>query len=641
VPTDHLAIAHRNGADPQVFTYHLATPTQVGDDLTGAAVETSAVQTQHSGRVTQFKGSSDVYAAVDDEVWKLDVGSGDWSSVHAFATFGLVNSVIGPFAMSIDGELGMAAVYRSSAGVDRWRIATTTDGTTWSETADLIGPAVTTTGEAIWAQKLIRDEIGVLIEDDTNDLHLVLFNPTTGALTDIDANPLQDTATHRFADHFLFAGRHLALGVGAAPDTSIPHLYEVSGGSIVSVQSIGISTDLALTSNTAAKWCMFSDDSITLDHGAVTGGPFLVGERVVGAVSGAEGFVVDEEAAFTVLRDVRGDFQIGELITGDTTGATVGLTAAPTKNLYVLCNYKETGTSLPEVVGADTTNGWHVYKLRTTTGSTFDQVDKTDDLLPVAIGRDSGFSQNSGFNTLSDFEVQVGLSPEVYLYFAASRAVSGTWGVYRWNDEVTPIGIGGTPTDTGGEVLHAMSFAPLGSGAVFWTELGLDVSIDSVSRAFGGELLTITVKAPPTLLAHGAVVGGPFIVGETVTGGTSGATGEVVSVGAARLFLKDVAGVFEDGETATGATSTASTTLSAPPDGGDQTVTVDLYYDTDGSISNRRATIKNPSAGTLVGLDVTGLAATYDGLTFTVLWDVAADEVANGTRADPVARVRI
>lgn len=64
-------------------------------------------------------------------------------------------------------------------------------------------------------------------------------------------------------------------------------------------------------------------------------------------------------------------------------------------------------------------------------------------------------------------------------------------------------------------------------------------------------------------LGHGSVTGGPFVVGETVTGGTSSATGQVAWVGADYVELVDVSGTFSSGETISGGTSSASATLSS------------------------------------------------------------------------------
>jgi len=89
-------------------------------------------------------------------------------------------------------------------------------------------------------------------------------------------------------------------------------------------------------------------------------------------------------------------------------------------------------------------------------------------------------------------------------------------------------------------------------------------------------------------LAHGAVTGGPFQVGETVTGGTSSATGVVTQVEAAYLMIKTVTGDFQNGETITGGTSSASAALNADP-------TVPTFSDSEtitGQTSSNTATVQ-------------------------------------------------
>lgn len=66
-----------------------------------------------------------------------------------------------------------------------------------------------------------------------------------------------------------------------------------------------------------------------------------------------------------------------------------------------------------------------------------------------------------------------------------------------------------------------------------------------------------------TIVYTGAV-GGPFTVGETVTGGTSGATGVVVSDdGAGNLVISTKVGTFVAAETITGGTSLATAVVSS------------------------------------------------------------------------------
>src|SRR5690606_23601537 len=69
-------------------------------------------------------------------------------------------------------------------------------------------------------------------------------------------------------------------------------------------------------------------------------------------------------------------------------------------------------------------------------------------------------------------------------------------------------------------------------------------------------------------LDHGTVTNGPFVVGETVTGGTSGATGVIVEVGDGYVAVEGVTGIFRVNEAITGGTSGASsTTTSVRPNG--------------------------------------------------------------------------
>lgn len=65
-------------------------------------------------------------------------------------------------------------------------------------------------------------------------------------------------------------------------------------------------------------------------------------------------------------------------------------------------------------------------------------------------------------------------------------------------------------------------------------------------------------------LTHGTVTDGPFVVGETVTDGTSGATGVIVAVDSVNLWIKvnKVFGTFGT-NAISGGTSTASATISA------------------------------------------------------------------------------
>jgi hypothetical protein len=85
----------------------------------------------------------------------------------------------------------------------------------------------------------------------------------------------------------------------------------------------------------------------------------------------------------------------------------------------------------------------------------------------------------------------------------------------------------------------------------------------------GGGPATNDQYAWGTFLDTGVVSGGPFQVGEKVTGGTSGAYGRVLAVDTTNtsLVVSTESGTWQNGETVTGTTSSASATTSAGPVG--------------------------------------------------------------------------
>lgn len=103
-------------------------------------------------------------------------------------------------------------------------------------------------------------------------------------------------------------------------------------------------------------------------------------------------------------------------------------------------------------------------------------------------------------------------------------------------------------------------------------------------------------------IVHGTVTSGPFQAGETITGGTSGATAVVDEVGDGFLDVSSVSGTFQAAETITGGTSGASAAVTStlveqykykeldPDDGnGTQTARSILLQDTDASAADKAA----------------------------------------------------
>lgn len=302
-------------------------------------------------------------------------------------------------------------------------------------------------------------------------------------------------------------------------------------------------------------------------------------------------------------------------------------------DMYVLANFDGDNTGVLN---------WHCYKL-TESGGNLSEMDITSTVLPAGLRAPNAISQDEGWGVVVDLEANPGGVPEIYLYRRADGVAATPWQVYQWNGDSTLIGNAGAPDDVGGSAKDAMPFNVLGSGKVFWSSGELDIIIEGVAPALGGQTVSFRCYAGPTVLEHGSVTGGPFVVGETITGGTSGATAEVVSVGAAVLHVKNVSGgPFVNGETVTGGTSSASTPLTEDPSGGDQTVDVDFYWSVEGEAPQTAATLSGPSAGSLVGTQIQGLTADYDGTTlYTVKWETQTDSVVNGARAVLTAQASV
>ena len=99
-----------------------------------------------------------------------------------------------------------------------------------------------------------------------------------------------------------------------------------------------------------------------------------------------------------------------------------------------------------------------------------------------------------------------------------------------------------------------------------WTIDQTTITLSKNIRIYPGGTLTMTVAASAS-----------FTVGETITGGTSGATCQITSVPSATSFAITIpTGTFSNGENITGATSGTVTTLSAAVDFSNVQNTIDI-----------------------------------------------------------------
>ena len=99
-----------------------------------------------------------------------------------------------------------------------------------------------------------------------------------------------------------------------------------------------------------------------------------------------------------------------------------------------------------------------------------------------------------------------------------------------------------------------------------WTIAQTSITVASGIGEYPAGTLTLSVAAS-----------GSFSVGETITGGTSGATASVTSKPSTTSFATTIpVGTFTNGETITGGTSAATTTVSAVQDLTDVQSTIDI-----------------------------------------------------------------
>lgn len=92
-------------------------------------------------------------------------------------------------------------------------------------------------------------------------------------------------------------------------------------------------------------------------------------------------------------------------------------------------------------------------------------------------------------------------------------------------------------------------------------EVSFTINTPEKGRYYELGKLSVQTKRLP----HGTVTGGPFQAGETITGGTSSATGKVLAVQATYLLVAVLSGTFGATETITGGTSNATATTTSAP----------------------------------------------------------------------------
>lgn len=130
-----------------------------------------------------------------------------------------------------------------------------------------------------------------------------------------------------------------------------------TGLSVVDAQTVDVTTPAGRIELVLAKHC------VKLTHGAVTSGPFLLGETVTGSASSATATVKETAGGHLVVDSCSGPFTDGESLTGGASGASATLTTT----VFVLFQVGET-----------------------VTGGTSGQTGVVDTLIPLKVTSPSG-----------------------------------------------------------------------------------------------------------------------------------------------------------------------------------------------------------------------------------------------------------
>lgn len=155
-------------------------------------------------------------------------------------------------------------------------------------------------------------------------------------------------------------------------------------------------------------------------------------------------------------------------------------------------------------------------------------------------------------------------------------------------------------------------------------------SVDAVSKTWLSdsfiELGHLNVYC--TKLSHGTVTSGPFAVGDTVTGGTSSATGKVAYVGSGYVEVANGSGTFVPGETIT--SSGKSAVLSGVEKQEDVIITSSAgttrrVNGTDYSIDPDYGYVRKLSGGALVDADK--VSYDYEPVDRKYIWGLSAGSV--------------
>lgn len=484
--TTHLALAHRS-SPPAVFRYTNGTVVQIGGTFGTAEPDSDDAGAQlHSQRVCQFRGSNDLYALVDDDVYAYSVEDDDWSSVHTLAIPGAAKANrLGPIVMNVGNVPTMVVIYKTNNGSNtEWRFVTSVDGATWNESAGVTGGTATGATEmAFWKPMVFNQTVWVFQSDSGVELDYLGFNPTAVSIVSVDPTSVlgDHTASRMMLDHCVYNGRHYVCGSHEAVDDSSPAVYEFDGLGGFTLKFAGAAGAAGTLDGHIGKWCLFTDGTSMFG---------LFNWALSGQTRGWDAVKFVEAAGVLTPTNIQ--------TTVIPSAIQQNNAIALTESFAAIVDPEEAPGTVPEIylyrrsTGA-TGSAWSVYKWNGEATPIGDAGSPTD------TGGDTGdalafdkLGSGKVFNALDELDIRIE---------SITQAVNGEILAFRVYAPGTRIDISGISGSFA--VGDALTFAPSGAAAVV--------------AGVGAAVLTIDVTS------------GTVAVADTATGPSGSATVDVIT----------------------------------------------------------------------------------------------------------------
>jgi len=228
----NLYITHQNNSG-NVQVHELVggtSETQIGNNVTGASVETQGDEDFPANNVIEFAGSRYLWHAntIREE---NTTGTGDWGSVFTTSqvdtdteNFATHSGLFLVHPSGVPTMVGMAI--EDSSAADTVLAIKTTDGSTFSENtgnaisigaAGFVGPAIDFDNKLFW----------ILSEDGANDTVILVYDPATDTIVERSVESTVSSASFAFCPA---GGKLYMAGIPSSTGSSEnPSLYELIG----------------------------------------------------------------------------------------------------------------------------------------------------------------------------------------------------------------------------------------------------------------------------------------------------------------------------------------------------------------------------------------------------------------------------